>query len=161
MTIHKPKLISSSEGLGVNTTKTIKYINNDLAIGTEVWGSLDKPWTEGNIIIAKEGYVWITRWETNKSYVTTKFFDGLNNLVGVYIDVTKPVRRTANGFEFDDMYLDVWQIPGTSPTILDEDELSEAFTAGFIDIKDVTEAKIVAERLVKILSQPINNLTTF
>jgi predicted RNA-binding protein associated with RNAse of E/G family len=161
MTVHKPKLISSSKGLGVNTKKTIKYINDNLAIGTEVWGFLEKPWAEGNTIIAKEGYVWITRWETNKPYVITKFFDNSNNLVGIYIDVTKPVRRIADGFEFDDMYLDVWQTPGTSPTILDEDELSEALTAGFINTKDVTNARIVAKELVRELGQPNNKLSSF
>lgn len=91
----------------------------------------------------------------------TKFFDNSNKLIGIYTDITKPVRKVANGFEFDDMYLDVWQVPGASPIILDEDELDEALFAGFINIVDFNEANNVAERLVKILSQSNNDLILF
>jgi predicted RNA-binding protein associated with RNAse of E/G family len=136
-------------------------MTNDLAIGTEVWGFIEKPWAEGKTIIAKEGYVWLTRWETNKPYIITKFFDNKGNLLGIYCDITKPVRRTKEGFEFDDIYLDVWQIPGYKPIILDEDELSEAVKLGYISTEAANEARIVAEGLVKVLNQPANNVTSF
>lgn len=47
MTLHPPKHISSIEGLGLNTTKTMKQINNTVSIGTEIWNELDIPRQEG------------------------------------------------------------------------------------------------------------------
>jgi len=161
MALHQPKLMSSYCGLGLNTIKTIKYRSAHLAIGTEVWGHIEEPWTEGETVIAQEGYTWLTRWETNKPYVITKYFDSSNKLVGIYCDINKPVRRNADGFEFDDLYLDVWQKADEEPIILDEDELSEAVSAGFIDTDEANEAKKVAEYLVKLLLGPEDDLFLF
>lgn len=55
MPIHRPKLISSVEGLGPNTTKSMKYISSTVAIGTEVWNELQEPWKEDDTIIALPG----------------------------------------------------------------------------------------------------------
>lgn len=161
MTIHKPKLISSKQGLGVNTTKTLEIISEKLAIGTEIWGKIDKPWAESDTIIAEEGYSWRTRWEANKPYVITKFFNNSGELVGIYCDITRPVRKVGDGFEFDDLYLDVWIIPGNKPVILDEDEFAEAIDAGFIDKDEANLAMKNTQLLVSKLSDSSCELLVF
>lgn len=75
MPTHPPKHISSMEGLGLNTTKQTKFIDENKAVGTEVWDELEKPWTESG------------------------------GLVGVYCGICSPVERVEGGFTFDDMYL--------------------------------------------------------
>lgn len=153
MSLHRPKLISSIEGLGLNTTKSMKYRSKTVAIGTEVWNELEKPWQEGEIVIARPGYKWVTRWEAGKPYIINKFYDVTGNLIGTYCDVARPVRLIESGFEFDDLYLDVWQAEGKPISILDEDELQEALGAGFITKSEADEAQRVAEELVELLKQ--------
>ena len=156
MAIHPPRLISSVKGLGLNTTKTMLRISEHIFIGTEVWNELKEPWAEGNIIIAKPGYKWITKWEVGKPYIITKFYDGQDILIAIYCDVTRPVKSVNNGFEFIDLYLDVWQIPGQEPTILDQDELQDAVIAGYVDTDEADKAKQVANEIIDNIK---NNLS--
>jgi|GEM_PF-2565806 len=149
--IHSPKRISSSGGLGLNTKKELEFLSDTLAIGRETWGKLAVPWQEGGTIIAEEGYVWHTRWEAGKPYIITQFCNASGQEVGVYCDVAKPVQRVTDGFEFDDLYLDVWRVPGEKPVVLDEDELAEALVAGYVTQKEVDEAYLVVRELLAIL----------
>ena|ERR1700683_1492648 len=97
MSLHRPKLISSIEGLGLNTTKSMRYKSKAVAIGTEVWNELEKPWQEGDIVIARPGYKWVTRWEVGKPYIINKFYDDKGMLVAIYCDVSRPVRLIEGG----------------------------------------------------------------
>ena len=151
MSIHAPKRVTSTKGLGVNTTKTLEWMSDTLAYGTEVWGELEKPWKEGETLIALPGYVWRTRWEVGKPYIITKFFNEKGELVGIYCDICSPVEKVNDGFEFDDLYLDVWQTPGNAPVLLDEDELQEAITAGFLTAEEATEVRHHAVEVIQIL----------
>lgn len=153
MSLHRPRLISSIEGLGLNTAKSMEYKSKTVAIGTEVWNELEKPWKEGDTIIARPGYKWVTRWEAEKPYIINKFYDDSDNLIGIYCDVARPIRLIEGGFEFDDLYLDVWQATGEPIKILDEDELQDALQAGYITMSEADEAQRVAEELVKLLKQ--------
>lgn len=148
MSVHSPKLISSTEGLGLNTTKSMRYLSDDIAIGTETWNELDEPWQESGTIIAQPGYKWVTRWELKKPYIISKFYDDNDNLVGIYCDIARPVRQIEGGFEFDDLYLDVWKATGQHTVILDEDELLAAVQAGYITADEATEAHKAAKELV-------------
>ena len=155
MGLHPPKRISSSEGLGLNTVKKLEFVSDSLAFGTETWGELEKPWQQDDTIIALPGYLWRTRWEAGKSYIINKYLNKDGDLVGIYCDICRPVEKIGNGFEFDDLYLDVWQIPGTDPVILDEDELAEAVKAGYITAKEAEWTKNEAAKVVKLLlTQP-------
>jgi len=154
MTIHSPKHISSSQGLGLNTVKEMVFLNDNVAIGIERWNKLDESWSESGVIIAQEGYSWITKWETGKPYIITKFLNETGDIVGIYCDVSTPVERTDESFAFIDLYLDVWQVPGQSPVILDEDELRKAISAKYVSKEDADSAQYVAEQLIEEL---INN----
>jgi predicted RNA-binding protein associated with RNAse of E/G family len=151
MSLHRPRLISSIEGLGLNTTKTMQYLTDDLAIGTEIWDTLEKPWQEGEIIIAQPGYKWVTRWETGKPYIINKFYDDKDNFIAFYCDVARPVRRIDGGFEFDDLYLDIWQPVGQPALILDDDELQDAVEAGYVTQTEANEAQAIGKQLEQML----------
>jgi predicted RNA-binding protein associated with RNAse of E/G family len=138
--LHPPKHISSTEGLGLNTTKHLEFKSENKAVGTETWGELETSWKESGTIIAEPGYSWVTLWETGKPYIITKFLNAEGELVGVYCDVSRPVERVGDAFTFDDMYLDVWMVPGQEPVILDEDELQEAVQAGYITHAEAKQA---------------------
>lgn len=151
MTLHPPKRISSSSGLGVNTAKSMRLISRTIGIGTEIWPKMKEPWREGNTVIAAEDYTWVTKWETGRPYIINKFYSAKGLLIGVYCDITRPIQRTADGFEFDDLYLDVWQTPGAHPIILDEDELIAALAAGYISASEAKQAKKTARYLMNEL----------
>ncbi|MDO8649708.1 MAG: DUF402 domain-containing protein [Candidatus Berkelbacteria bacterium] len=151
MALHPPRRISSTEGLGINTEKQLDYVSGLLAYGTETWGELEKPWRQDNTIIALPGYVWRTRWEVGKPYIINKYLDDKGELIGIYCDITRPVEKTEDGFAFDDLYLDVWQIQGGEPVILDEEELEDAVKAGYISLEEASTARSEAEKVKELL----------
>jgi len=151
MSLHTPKRISSAEGLGLNTKKQLDWVSDTLAYGTEIWGDLEKPWQQDETIIALPGYVWRTRWEVDKPYIVNKFLDNNGKLVGVYCDICRPVEKVGDELAFDDLYLDVWQVPGNDPIILDEDELEEAVNAGYISFKEADTVRQNAEKVKQLL----------
>lgn len=150
--IHPPKRILSYEGLGLNTVKEMQFLSDSLAIGREVWGKLEMPWQEGDVIIADEGYQWQTRWEVGRPYIITKFYDIRSREIGTYCDVARPVERLPNGFAFDDLYLDVWQPFGEKAVLLDEDELAQALGTGHITQAEAEAAYVASSELLAILN---------
>lgn len=149
MKIHKPKRITSSGGLGLDTVKKMELPSDTTGIGTELWGPLDEQWAEGDTVIAREGYLWRTKWEVGKPYIVTKFYDTNRNLVGVYGDICRPVERDGEGFAFDDLYLDVWYVPGQAPVILDVDELKEAVKLHYVAESEARYVYGVAKNLAE------------
>lgn len=129
----------------------MQRVNDSVSIGTEIWNEMEEPWRQGSTIIAKPGYIWTTKWELDKPYIITRFQDVASNLIAVYCDVSRPVRATDDGFSFIDLYLDVWQLPGEEPIILDEDELSEAVKANYISHDEAEIAQRIARELVASL----------
>lgn len=158
MHIHPPRRISSVEGLGVNTTKQLEWSNDSLAFGTETWGEMDAPWQQDETVIALPGYIWRTRWEVGKPYIINKYLDNNGELVGIYCDIGRPVEKIESGLAFDDLYLDVWQVPGNAPTILDEDELTEAIKVGYISSEEAVTARQYAEEVKRLLLTQIDLL---
>lgn len=152
MAIHKPKRIRSSDGLGLNTTKRMELLSDTVGIGTELWGPLDEDWAESGTVIAREGYLWRTKWRVGNNYIITKFYDTNRNLVGVYCDICRPVERYGKGFVFDDLYLDVWYVPGRTPVILDIDELQEAVKLHYVAESEARYAYGVVRGLVDRLN---------
>jgi predicted RNA-binding protein associated with RNAse of E/G family len=152
MSLHPPKRITSTQGLGVGTTKSMQWLSETKAIGTEVWNEMSEPWKEGETIIALPGYIWTTQWEVGKPYIITEFKDEAGKLIATYCDVTRPVRLVEGGFEFVDLYLDVWMVAGKKPVVLDEDELHEAVTAGYVTQEEAEKAEAIALKLIEIIT---------
>lgn len=151
--LHRPKLVKSTEGIGLpENTRSLAFFSDSLALGVEVWNKVDDPWHQDDIVTALPGYKWLTIWEAGKPYVITKYYDDKANLIGVYCDICRPVERVDSGFEFFDLYLDVWMVPGQAPVILDEDELKEALEAGYVTKTEADQASLVAQVLVRTLT---------
>jgi len=69
-------------------------------------------------------------------------------LRGWYVNLERPQRRTARGFDYEDDLLDVWVAVGAAPELLDEDELAEAVRLGFVTEARAAEIKANAERVL-------------
>lgn len=148
MSPHPPKSVSSIEGLGIDTIKLMRRINEHVSIGTETWTEMKEPWTEGSTIIAGPGYTWTTKWEVGKPYIITKFRDEADSLIAIYCDIARPVQKVEGGFTFVDLYLDVWMIVGQEPVVLDKDELEDAVSANYITKDEAKRATEIAEDLI-------------
>ncbi len=137
-----------------NTTRRVSYPTTDTLLLDEIWNEMSEDWREGDTVIAKPGYKWISKWQVGKPYVIVKFYDNNENLVGVYCDVCHPVRRIENRLEYQDLYLDVWWTPKSSePVVLDEDELQEALERKYVSSEDAEFAKSIAQELINKISE--------
>jgi len=74
-------------------------------------------------------------------------------LVGYYCDIIRPPRRTADGLEIDDLFLDLWIFPDGRHIVLDEEELEEAQAQGWLTEELAARAKGELSRLIEQLSQ--------
>lgn len=147
--IHPPKHLLSIDGLGLpNTIKVIKTLTPTSIILEQTWQEMVKPWNQGDTIIAKPGYKWISRWEEGENYIMTKMLDEKGNLVGFYCDICDPVRKNEDGFESNDWYLDVWKPANQLPQLLDEDELEDAIEAGYLTEEQANIARQIASQLM-------------
>lgn len=148
--VHKPKVISTQSGCALPTaTKTYDRHSDGIIILTEIWNEMSEDWKEGEVVIARPGYKWVSKWQVGKPYVIVKYYDDKGSPIGIYCDVCHPVRKNDSGLEYFDLYLDVWQPNGgTKPRILDEDELQEAFKQGYISKEEFDFAHSVARELI-------------
>lgn len=84
-----------------------------------------------------------------------KIYSPSGTLQGYYCDIIRPLRRTAEGLEIDDLLLDLWIFPDTRRTgtsgrylVLDEDEFDEALKQGWIEPSIATRARKELEKLI-------------
>ncbi len=103
----------------------------------------------GEDIVLEEGasLLWFTfpgRW-----HEVAAFHDREGRLLGYYTNVIRPPRLMHARWEIHDLFLDVWQEPGTEPRVLDEDELREAVERGWIDRSDAVRAREECARVVE------------
>lgn len=149
ITLHPQKHIRSSKGLGLpNTTKTVKTVSPTSIILEETWNEMEQPWSQEGIIIANPGYKWVSMWEEGKNHVIEKMFDNKGHLIGIYCDICSPVKKSSDGYEFEDWYLDVWQPANQKPQLLDEDELETAMRVGYLLEEQIDTARQTAIQLL-------------
>lgn len=139
-------------------TKTSRAITPLILDTSEVWNEMEEPWTVEDVIIAKPGYRWVTRWEEGKNHTVCQFLDERGNLVAVYSDIGSVVTKTPNGYEFDDWYLDVFQPAGERPVLLDEDELQQAVQAGYLTEGQAELARQEVSRVMEQLESSSSDL---
>lgn len=144
--IDKPHLIQSDIPFGKKNKISQKVVSNKVLISTEYWISEPtRKWIDADVITAKKGYKWVTKWELSKHYIVTEIFDEKEKLVGVYWDITSQVQKINGQYQAYDWYLDVFKISDSRVVILDENELEQAFMAGFISDKEMAVAKRTAQ----------------
>jgi len=152
MSIHSPSFESSIVGLGDNTRKSMRILDDGTGIGTEDWLDIPNPWKIGDVVIAEKDYQWITHWVPNREFVVTQFFNPERKSIGVYCDITRPVKRIDGGFSYEDIYLDVWKQEGQTAKLLDEDELVAGVEANFLTRHEANRALRIAGYLLSDLS---------
>jgi uncharacterized protein DUF402 len=70
------------------------------------------------------------------------------SLRGWYVNIEHAQRRTSLGFDYEDDLLDVWKPVEGEPELLDEDELEEAVSRGFVSKEGAAEIRANAERVL-------------
>jgi len=157
--VHPPKHITSKTGLGLTWTTKVFETFPDHFITDETFGEMERLWSIDDLVVAKPGYRWITKWEEGKNYVITRILNEKGDWVGTYCDICSPVKKIEDtrligndeGFEFEDWYLDVWQPANEKPGLLDEDELEEAVADGHITREQAEVAMEAAAKVIEIL----------
>lgn len=77
-----------------------------------------------------------------------KVYDLDNRLIGYYCDIIRPLRRTADALEIDDLFLDLWVSPDGRWLVLDEDEFAEAIGQGWLEPSTAARARRELEELI-------------
>lgn len=150
--IHKPYLLSSKIKFEKNNILASKSISDFILETTEAWiENPGRPYVDAGVTTAKKGYQWITTWEQNKQYITTKIVDENGRLVGIYWDVTSLVNKNGESFQAYDWYLDIFVAFDGIVHLLDEDELDLAVKQGFLSNKEAQIARKTANEIVKKL----------
>jgi predicted RNA-binding protein associated with RNAse of E/G family len=92
--VHKPKVESTQRGCALaSATRNQAKLPDGSIVLTEVWNEMLEDWEEGNTIIARPGYKWVSKWQVGKPYVIVKFYDSEEALIGIYCDVCHPATR--------------------------------------------------------------------
>ncbi len=109
---------------------------------------LDEPLTyEGDVMLEKDSLaVWFTfpgAWHD-----IGRFHRADGAYTGLYANVITPPVMEGSVWDTTDLFLDLWWPRGGSPTVLDEDELAEARTAGLIDEPLAERSEEEAARLL-------------
>lgn len=74
-------------------------------------------------------------------------------LAGYYCDIIRPPRRTADGLEIEDLFLDLWIFPAGRHIVLDEEEFEEALEQGWLTEELAARAKGELDGLIEQLNQ--------
>ena len=114
------------------------------AIGNDLFGD----WTHV-LRLTHRGQLRVTR--RGDPFSVFLFTNKDGSLRGWYVNLERPQRRTAIGFDYEDDLLDVWVALGAEPELLDEDELAQAVELGFVSAERAAEIRAVAER---VLAEP-------
>ena len=76
--------------------------------------------------------------------MTTKYYDHENQLKGVYVNINTPIEAYPWGYYYVDLGVDVVQRVNGSISIIDLEELDEAFDNGYLTAKLKKKALQVA-----------------
>lgn len=79
-----------------------------------------------------------------------RFHDASGAFTGIYANILTPPVLDGRIWHTTDLFLDVWWPEGGRPTLLDEDELDEAFGREQIDAETTGRARQEAERLLEL-----------
>lgn len=107
-----------------------------------------------SVCVADAGYVWLQHFPAGSHYTLTTMFNDAGEIVQHYIDIVKEHGLTSEGIPwFDDLYLDVVQLPTGELEIIDGDELDEALQLQVITSADHDLAWKEANRLKSLIEQ--------
>jgi len=152
--IHPPRFLSSNVRYGKNNKLTSKKISDAILITTELWiEDPERVYIDAGVTTAKKGFRWITTWELNKHYLSTKIMDEKGGSVGTYWDITSPVKKNQESFEAYDWYLDIFVTADGVAHTLDEDELDLAVSQEYITNEEAKVAKGTLDELISLIAE--------
>lgn len=96
-------------------------------------------WCGGRLMIAETG-------AAHSVYVT---WDETGKLVGWYVNLEDPWRKTGVGFDTTDHLLDVWVDPDGSWRWKDEDHLAEALDIGLFSAEQAKAMRIEGKEVIE------------
>lgn len=106
------------------------------------WVLADVVWTGGSLVRLAPADAW---------HCVDIEFDAQGRFDGWKINFQTPVRRTANGFDTNDLVVDLVVAPDRSWEVLDADDLSRAVAAGHVTVQDAERARAeLAEFLSRV-----------
>lgn len=111
--------------------------------------------------IMDNNYKWLEFYDYNSKVKLTAIYDENNEIIEWYFDIARKIGKE-NGVPFeDDLYLDVVVTSNGDISLLDEDELKEAFDRFEVNKEDYDMAYNEAEQLMNILKDNKEKLKDF
>lgn len=111
--------------------------------------------------IMDNNYKWLEFYDYNSKVKLTAIYDENNEIIEWYFDIARKIGKE-NGVPFeDDLYLDVVVTSNGDISLLDEDELKEAFDRFEVNKEDYNMAYNEAEQLMNILKDNKEKLKYF
>ncbi len=84
-----------------------------------------------------------------RSYEVGAVYDQKGSFLGFYTNFVRPPRPETAVWHLTDLFLDVWQPPEGPARLLDEDELSAAAEAGWIEPEDLERTRAEAAAVLR------------
>jgi predicted RNA-binding protein associated with RNAse of E/G family len=84
-----------------------------------------------------------------RPYEVGSVYDPSGELLGYYTNFIRPSQPETTVWQLTDLFLDVWQPVAAPPSLLDEDELTEAEEAGWIKLEDVERTRAEAAAVLR------------
>jgi hypothetical protein len=89
-----------------------------------------------------------------RAHSLLRFTDERGTIEGWYVNLEHPLERTALGWDYEDLLLDIWIPADGDPRWLDEDELEEAVARGLVSERDAELARAEGERVLAEWRRP-------
>ncbi len=128
-------------------------------VGLLRYGNVTRPVIKNSVPVIADGVEWLQLAPRGESWFMTAMFDR-GELSQYYFDIADELFFGEEA-SFTDLYLDVLFIPGSSPVLLDLDELRAARDAGVITPAQAEKALVTARRLIGLLKTRSRQLRCF
>jgi predicted RNA-binding protein associated with RNAse of E/G family len=111
--------------------------------------ALTKAFQEGKLLQARQRIYSLAKFMFYAEHFSIMQLIGrTGEVVGVYTDITTPLRRVGQEYHLTDLCLDLWLTPDGKVSVLDEDEFEQAVEQGLIDSRLARTARLTLERLL-------------
>ena len=111
---------------------------------------LDAPMRHDGVVMLERGSLALWFTFPGAWHDIGRFHRADGTFTGYYANVLTPPRIAGAVWYTTDLFLDVWWPDGGEPTLLDEDELDEAFGREQIDAETAARAREEAQRLLAL-----------
>ena len=115
--------------------------------GRPIRGQADREWELYDHTWHTSSQLGLIRW--GRAHSVEVLWDESGEFLGWYVNIQEPLRRSALGFETDDLILDVRVAPDGSWAWKDQDELEEAVARGRFTEDDARSIRAEGERVVE------------